>query len=76
MTTPQADGEQPTDMADPAPEPGSGSNDENDEIDGDDSRDTDPMGIDENDPIDATLVGGPVDDSDGSPDADAASDSH
>ena len=58
MTTPPVDGEPPADMKDTMPDSASGAEDESD-----DSKDTDDMGIDDDDPIDATLVGGPVDDS-------------
>jgi hypothetical protein len=56
MTTPPVDGQPPTDIEDPTPSEPSGSQDGNDESSG-----TDAMGIDDDDPIDATLVGEPVD---------------
>ncbi len=56
MTTPPVDGEPPTDIKEPTPETHADSQDTSDE-----ASDTDVMGIDDDDPIDATLVGGPVD---------------
>ena len=66
MTTPPVDGEPPADIKDPTAVPSSGSPDDADNSGNDtdtdsDSGDTDAMGIDDNDPIDATLVGEPVD---------------
>jgi hypothetical protein len=59
MTTPPADGEPPADMNEPLPEAPSGADDMENESD-----DTDAMGIDDDDPLDATLVGKPLEDGD------------
>jgi hypothetical protein len=56
MTTPPVDSEPPADLEDPTPATTADAKEE-----ADDSSDTDDMGIDDEDPIDATLVGGPVD---------------
>lgn len=75
MTTPPADPQPPTDMDDAEARAGAptgiaadtaiGAGEDVDTDSGDDSSATDAMGIDEDDPIDATLVGSPVDDKDG-----------
>lgn len=66
MTTSSADPEPPADVNDPSAaasptEPEEAGQPERRDGDGEDGGDgTDPMGIDEDDPIDAALVGSPV----------------
>jgi hypothetical protein len=61
-TTPPVDPAPAADMKDPDSDgtPAATPPDESDQR-GDESPATDPMGIDDDDPIDATLVGAPVD---------------
>jgi hypothetical protein len=65
MTTPPVDPKPPADMEDPesaARPTGDDLGEPQDDRGGDDdSNGTDPMGIDDDDPIDSTLVGSPVD---------------
>lgn len=59
MTTPPVEPEPHDDMKDPEPAGSAPTDDEGEASD--DSDHTDAMGIDDEDPIDATLVGTPVD---------------